>query len=378
MTKDDRLLPLPTANDLQTTNHDYPAKYSPMTDDESFDGERSTREYFNVVYKRLPIIVAMTILTTAVVAFYMYRQPSIYMAYTTMVIEPRKAKQTKEININFNNDTNYYATQLLLLQNVDLMREVVIRLNLHREPNLLGAQSKGFVSTFRSMFSSDKDSPNKTTSLPVLTETAEETNNGEQETLTPDEKERADRYANYFAGNLTAEQVERTNLVNISVKSNHQDLAARVANKVAEVFIEQDSDRETQGAKKNLEELGQSIERLKGTIASQSQQLLAEQINGNLPLTGTQGQEFNAGKLKTVSEQLLAAKDKRRSIQAEYDAAVDANSKGEIFAVLGSNQAIQVMRAQIAARKAKLEDRIQQLGAEIQEDSTSCALYRRL
>ena len=366
MTKDDRLLPLPTANDLQATNHDYPGRYSPMSDDDSFDDKRSTREYINVVYKRLPIIVALTILTTAVVAFYMYRQPLIFQAKTVMIIEPRKAKQTKEININFGNDANYYSTQLLLLKNPDLMRDVVVRLNLHREPNLLGGQNKDFISTFRSMFSSEKDSQNKEASLPILTETTDETINVEQARLTPEEKERADRYASVFLGNLSVEQEERTNLVNISVKSTSPDLAAILANEVTKVFIEQDIDRETVGAKRNLEDLRTSIEGLKGTIDLQSRQLIVEQINANLPLTGAEGQSFNAGKLTGVSGQLLAAKEKRRTIETDLAAAIDANSKGEIFAVLGDNQAIQVMRASIAARKAKNEDRIQQLTGEIQ------------
>ncbi|HXH69545.1 MAG TPA: hypothetical protein VNI60_04275, partial [Pyrinomonadaceae bacterium] len=367
MEKDNRLLPLPTAHDLQPINQDYPSKYSPMNDDDAFDNKRSTREYFNVVYKRLPIIVTMTILTTAVVAFYMYKQPSIFEAQTKMMIEPRKPKQQKEISINLNQDFNYYPTQLLLLKNRDLMREVVIRLNLHRDPNLLGGQSRGFISTFRSMFASDKDSQNKEASLPVLTETADDATGIEQVTLTPEEKERADRYADIFLLGLTVEQIEKTNLVNISVQSTNPDLAAKVADKVAEVFIEQDIDRETQGAKRNLADLGKSIDELKGTIATQSQQLIVEQSKYNLPLTGVQGQDFNASRLKSISEQLLTAKDKRRNIEADYAAAVDANSKGEIFAVLGKDQAIQSMRTQMAARKAKLEDRIQKLNADIQD-----------
>ncbi|HEX8638644.1 MAG TPA: hypothetical protein VF692_11315, partial [Pyrinomonadaceae bacterium] len=78
MEKDQRLTPLPNigVKDLQTANQDYPASYAPFYDDETFDDKRSLRQYFNIVYKRLPIILALTILTTAVAAFYMYRQPS--------------------------------------------------------------------------------------------------------------------------------------------------------------------------------------------------------------------------------------------------------------------------------------------------------------
>ncbi len=83
------------------------------------------------------------------------------------MIEPRKPKvQSKEaININFGADQNYYNTQLKLLQNPDLMREVVTSLNLHRDPNLFSNQNRGFLSTFRSMFTSEKVQ-NKESSLP--------------------------------------------------------------------------------------------------------------------------------------------------------------------------------------------------------------------
>ena len=68
-----------------------------------------------------------------------------------------------------------------------------------------------------------------------------------------------------------------------------------------------------------------------------------------------------------MSGQLLAAKDERRKIEGDYNAAVDANSKGQIFAMLGNNPAIQNMRQTLAVRKEKLNDRIQELNKQIQD-----------
>ncbi len=124
MEKDERLLPLPNAGELQLTHQDAAASYSPFYDEDGFREARSIREYFLVVYKRLPLILALTILATAATAFYMYRLPSIYEAQTTMIIEPPKPKaQSRDaININFGNDPSYYNTQLRLLQSSDLMQ----------------------------------------------------------------------------------------------------------------------------------------------------------------------------------------------------------------------------------------------------------------
>jgi hypothetical protein len=135
MDRDERLLPLP--NELQLANQEVPTSYAPIYDD-SFEEKRSFHEYLIIVYKRLPLIIALTVLVTSAVAFYMYRQPSLYEAQAQMIIAPPRPKvQSKEsININLGSDANYLNTQLRLLQTPDLMREVVIRLGLHRDPNL--------------------------------------------------------------------------------------------------------------------------------------------------------------------------------------------------------------------------------------------------
>ncbi|MEJ7860752.1 MAG: polysaccharide biosynthesis tyrosine autokinase [Pyrinomonadaceae bacterium] len=367
MQKDERLLPLPNAANLQLPNTDIPANYSPLYDEEALAEGRSVREYFNVVYKRLPLILAMAILTTTVVAFYMYRQPTIYQASTEMIIEPRKPRvQSKELNINFGADARYYDTQMKLLQNPDLMYKVVVRLNLHQDPNLFSGQNKSVFGTFSSMFSKDKNTAGSdSTSLPTLTsETGIDLNRPEQSALTEEEKERAETYATILLGNLSIEKVDKTNLVNIIVKSTNQRVAPKVADTVAEVFIEQDIERETQGSKQTYDDISKSIEDLKVTIASQSQQSIAERSSNNIPLTGGKGEDFNASRLQTISGQLLGARDDRRKLEAEYSAA--ANAGDQIFGVLGNNEAVSSMRSRLAERKAKLENDIQSLNNEIQ------------
>ncbi len=367
MEKDERLLPLPNKHDLQTAQPDYPPAYAPIYDDE-FSDKRSVREYFNIVYKRLPIILSLTILTTAVVAFYMYKQPSMFMATTEMIIEPPKPKPQDKNSVvinNYGDDLKYTNTQLQLLQNHDLMRDTVVNLGLYRDPNLFSDEEKGVISTFRSMFSGGKNDSGKS-SLPVLTDVSGEDGNAGQTSLTPEEKERADRYAGILGGGLKVEPQERTNLVSVSIQSSKPVLAAKVADKLAETFIEQDIERETQGAKKAYDDLSKSIVELESTIDSQTQAMINEQARTGLPLTGDKGQELSASTLQNLSAQLLAARDDRRKIEADYNAAVEANSKGQIFATLGNDPAILNVREKLAARKEKANDRVQELTILIQ------------
>ncbi|HEX8286390.1 MAG TPA: polysaccharide biosynthesis tyrosine autokinase [Pyrinomonadaceae bacterium] len=371
MEKDQRLAHLPGAGtgDLQRDNQDYPTSYAPFYDDDTFDEKRSVRQYFNIVYKRLPLILALTILTTAVAAFYMYRQPSVFLAQTEMLIEPRKPKiQSKDsININFANDVNYSSTQLKLLENFDLMMDVVTGLGLHRQPNLLGNQNKGVLATFRSIFSSDKTSESKDASLPVLSETTV-TGSADQIPLTPEEEERAQAYASTFLSGLTVTQIEQTNLVTISVKSTNPQLAAKVADKVAETFIEQDIERETKGAKDTYEELSKSIEDLKATINSKELELINLMRNGNLPL-GDKGGELSASILTNLSGQWITAIDNRRKIEARYNAAVNANAqgKGDNIQDLTENPIYRETMRINAERKGKLQDTIREIDSKINE-----------
>ena len=371
MEKDERLLPSPNIGGLQTPKEDYPANYSPFYDDDTVEQKRSIVEYLNIVYKRLPIILALTVITTAVVAFYMYRQPSVFEAHTEMVIEPRKPKQTQQATIITGTDVNYYNTQLELLKNPDLMREVVIRLGLHREPNLFGSQNKSFLATVRAMFSGGREAAPAPLSLPVITQSEGEITQVDEVVLSPEEKTRADMYAGMLLGGLRVQQVEKTNIVRIFVQSTHAELAARVADMTAEVFIEQDVERATQGTKKSLVDLTDSIERLKGTITAQTQQLIQEQKNSGIPLVGATGDTFSAARLQAVSDMFLKATDERGRLEADYNAAVAANAKGEILGKMVNDPTVVAARAAIAARKAALNARIEQLKIAIQDLTAS-------
>lgn len=370
MEKDERLLPLPKTNDLQVSNTDVPVSYSPFYDDDNFDERRSLREYFNVVYKRLPLILAMTIVVTAIAAFYMYRQPSIYQASTVMIVEPRKPKPQNAkdgININFGSDVNYYNTQLQLLQNADLMRDVVVRLELYKNPNLLNNENKGIGLFFRSLFSSGKDTPAKESALPVLPQNTGENQPVEQTPLTAEEKALADRYAGILLGGLTVVQREKTNLVDLSVTSTNPELAAKVADKVAEVFIEQDAKRETEGAKKNLESLTKSIEDLENTIANQEQEYIRYVQSSNLALQD-KGNELRISNLQTLMEQYNAAKDERLKLEARYNTAVQANNRGEGTSIpdLTESKIYQEQVRLNTERRSKLQDDIREIDKKIQ------------
>jgi capsular exopolysaccharide synthesis family protein len=367
MENDQRLTPLPVTTDIQTTHIDYGAGYSSLYDD-AFAGKRSIRQYFNIVYKRMPIILAIVILMTAAVALYSYRQPSIYEAHTGIIIEPRKppAAQKEAININFGDDQKYYNTQLELLKNPDLMKRVVVSLGLHRDANLFNDQNRGLLSGIKSLFSGGQKTVSPDNSLPIVSEASLDTDKSGQVQLTPEENARAEMYASMLVGGLSVNQLERTNIVNISLTGQNPALIAKVCDRVAELFIKEDADRETAGARKAYEDLGGSIEELKATIAQQENELITEQGTYNLPL-GDKGGELRSDNLKALQMQRNEADLDVQKLEAMYTAAVNASGKGDILSVVGDNKAIQDARSQNLKRQADLEKRIEEIDKKIDE-----------
>ncbi len=364
MQNDQRLTPLPVAaNDLQTSPIDVSLPYAGGYDD-SLDSKRSLRQYFNILYKRLPLIIACTVVVTAAAALYSYRQPSVYSAQTEMIINPRKAPQTQKdsININFGEDQKYYNTQLQLLQNQDLMKRVVVALGLQKEPNLFDDQNRGLLSGIKSLFGSERKQSPIDNQLPVFSDDVQP--DKEQPQLSPEENARAESYAATLQGSLHVDQVERTNIVNIRVESTNPLICAKVADTVAELFKREDADRETTGAKKAYEDLKKSISDLTETIAQEETGLIEEMKTANLPLQ-EKGNDLRASDLQALLTQLRTAEDDVNKLQAQYDAAAQASRNGDILAVVPDNKAIQDARSQNLKRQADLQKRIEDIENKI-------------
>ena len=376
MEQEQRLTPLPKTVEIRRPSHEYVSAYGSSYGDEVVEGRRTVQQYLNVIYKRLPLIIALTTLVTVAAAFYMYRQPSTYQATTELLIEPRKPKVTSKesININFGQDINYYNTQLELLQNPDLMKKVVIALGLYRDKALFGGQDKGVLASIKSLFTPSNPEPTEQNALPVISENAQapDTNNGV--TLTPEEENLVNQYVGRLVRGLRIEQRERTNLVNVHVTNEKPALAAKVADKVAEVFRDDDAAREMQGEKQAIADLARSIEELQGTIAQQELELMSEMRSSGLPLQ-EKGQDLAATRLGAMSEAYIKAMEGRRQLESQYNAAVAANARGEGASIpqLTESKIYQDAVRLSTERKGKLQDDIRALDKQIQASETERA-----
>ncbi len=355
---------------------DYPPAYSSFYDDETREGRRPLQQYISVIYKRLPMILTLAALATIAAAFYMYRLPTVYQATTEMIIEPRRPKVTSKdaININFGNDINYYNTQLQLLRNPDMMRQVVIELGLYRDPNLFSTGDGGITGSLRALFTTASDDADSSSALPVVSSPELLLGERPEIILSPDEEKRVNEYASRLLRGLIVNQVERTNLVRVSVNSTNKELAPKVADSVAVVFSKQNAEREQQGARRAVADLSRSITELQSVIAEQEAQLIDEMRKSNLPLQ-EKGQDLAASRLGSLSETWLRTMESRRQLEGRYNAAVAANNRGEGMNIpdLYENKIFQDTMRLNTERKAKLQDDIRNIDRQIQQAETEKA-----
>lgn len=319
VSQDNRLMPVSPLDrsldrplsDLTQTKGYGPAATEPTT----------IRDYLFVVLKRKWLILSLVLVVTSLVTIQMFRQPSIYEGETTIKIEPkpRNVLQTKEIVINAQSDPNFWGTQLKLLENPALARQVVLTLDLQNNPAFFGGQSQGGIfSSLRKIFSGQRtaQASRESTGLTMVGE-----DEAANESLTPEKLAQLEPYEDAILANETIEPILGTNLVKIKYSHSDPDLAQKVANTLAEVFVNNNLARATAGSTKAEDILAREIANLQSKIKRDQEAQFNYAKNKNLPLTTDPKTNLEVTRLATLSGQLLDAENETKEFKAKYEAA---------------------------------------------------------
>jgi succinoglycan biosynthesis transport protein ExoP len=349
ISQDNRLMPLSPApsetldRPLRDLTHQPVAQPSQLVD------AKHLRDYLSVVLKRKWLILSLVVVVTSLVAIHMYRQPSIYEANAQLQIEQksRSVLQTQGFVIQASRDPTYWNTQLKLLQDPTLARQVILTLDLQNNQNFLGGQARGsLLSNVRRLFGGAKAEKKQSEEggVPVVTEEATAALGN---TLTPDQLERLEPFENALLANLTVEPVEKTNLVQIRFRHTDPDIASKVANMIALVFRQNDIARETKGETTAREQLDNEIAKLQIKIQQLEEMRTNRMKSIGVPLMpGQEGVNITQKRVETYSDQLLQAEKARKELEARYSAATGMQDKWAIPEVQG-NKDVQRLREKI-------------------------------
>src|SRR5258705_1353727 len=308
------------------------------------------RDYLFIVLKRKWLILSLVLVVTSLVTMQAFRALTIYDGKANIRIEQRAPNvlQTKEIVIAGQTDPNFWGTQLNLLENPALARQVVLTLDLQHNPAFFGGQSQGGVfSSIRRIFSKPKkvnESPAVSSGLTVVGES--EVTGG---SLTPEQLAELEPYEDAIIGGETVESVPQTNLVKIRFVHSDSELAQKIANTLAEVFVNNNVERSTMGSNKAEDLLAREIANLQTKIKHDQEAQFNYAKSHNLPLVNDTAGNLEATRLATLSGQLLTAENERKYLQAQLEA---ARKEQDPFSIPDVNT---------SGRVEKLRDRISAL-----------------
>ncbi|HEV2881595.1 MAG TPA: polysaccharide biosynthesis tyrosine autokinase [Pyrinomonadaceae bacterium] len=351
MSQDNRLLPLTPGTNLdrplrELTHPDRP------NNTYSLGEPTHLRDYLLVVLKRKWLILSLIVVVTSLVAIQMYRQPTIYRAESIIQIEQKQKNllKTKEFVINAQSDPAYWGTQLALLENPRLHRKVILALDLQNNPSFIGGQARpSLLTAVRRVFSRQKPAAapgaGQEGGLGVVDDAP--ITPAEAEKLSPEQTAKMLAYEDVLRSNLTIDPVARTNLVKIVYQHTNPDLAMKIADTLAAVFIQDNIERETSGSTKNAEQLARNIADLQADIRQKQQEVIKFRMDHGLPLGKIQGENLTASILTTSTAQMMEAEAERKKLQAAYEAAQTAPDLFAIPEVL-ENKSVQELRDKLS------------------------------
>lgn len=323
MTQDERLIPVGSAVDRSLEQLAQSKPYGKY-DRYGSAPETHLREYLFVILKRKWLILSIVLVVTSLVTIQVYREPSIYEAVTTIRIEPKQQSllQSSQVVINGPTDPNFWGTQFKLLQNPALARQVILTLNLQNDPTFLGGQAQNSIfASLKRIFSREKPVVATTPvagSLPIGEDELKERQ------FTPEEAARLEPYEDAIAAGETVEPVPGTSLVNIKYQHTDPQLAQKIANTLAEVFVTNNAERMESVGSKNAISLGQEIAKTQDKIKREQDARFAFAKAKDIPLTSEPGSNLEQVRASTYSSQLLAAENEKRTAIANYEAAKSA------------------------------------------------------
>lgn len=321
MTQDERLIPAARAGrELDRSLADF-ATAKPYDRYGAAAVETSLRDYLFVILKRKWLILGVMLVITSMAAVQQYRQPSIYDGIAQLKIEekPPNILSSSQIVIT-QRDPNFWGTQIKMLQNPSLARQVILTLDLPHNPNFLGGRANGgLFNSLKYLFSRTKvaASPAATSGEQTITEEElrDKVNN-----LTPEELVRLEPYEDAIIANEDVQIVEKTNLVTIKYTHNDPALAQKVANTLVDVFANNNAQHLESGTKKQSEQLASQIATYDGLVKKERDDRIAYAKQYGLPLTPSEN-NVPIQREQTYNKQLLDAENEYRKLKSDYEAA---------------------------------------------------------
>ena len=347
--------------DLVPTNHDIPQRelFVPPPGygmDFGPEGEAHLRDYWRSVRRHLWLLLGITALVTTLVAVFMARKPDIYEARVRIQVDEDTNpalgafKGSPVIVNNTYEDPTYLNTQIQILSSASLLSRVVKALDLEHNQGFLRAPSQNRT-TWQSMLrmvgiGRNIPEPQKPPTPDLLTlapTSAPKT--------TADSLEEVNKLAPYVESLqllLEVQQVKDTRLIEIHFTHPDPQVAAKVVNTIAEVFVLTNLEKKTQTNYTTGDFLQKRIAELQSDIRTAEEKLI-NYAKSNQILSLDASQNTVVDRLSGLNKQLLEAENERKMTEAAYRV---SQEPGAVDAIAAANT--KELETKLADLKGKL------------------------
>lgn len=193
--------------------------------DSSTEEEINLRDYIDVLIRRKWVVISCLVVSVITVAIASYLMKPIYKAEATIEIDPDNPKITtfqEVVEVQSQQTDAFYQTQYQLLKSRYLAEDVINALQL--DPPDKAEKGSGFISSIGSKISDLFSGRKRDVVDPKRIEIEREA--------------RKEGFIDLFLDNVTISPQKNSRLVQVGFKSPNPELAARVANTLADKYMQ--------------------------------------------------------------------------------------------------------------------------------------------
>ncbi|HVQ36402.1 MAG TPA: polysaccharide biosynthesis tyrosine autokinase [Pyrinomonadaceae bacterium] len=279
------------------------------------------RSLWRIVLKRKWLVISVTLIITILVALQVFGRKSVYQASTVIKIDKENSTVLRIGDVTLQaDDSDTINTDILILKSTSLLEDMVVELNLDKNPRLVEPSGKSAWTVIKDIGSGKSpvaDNLNRGEALrqapPVVSDQL-----GRLEPRSRQESERLAPYVRVVQTNLVIEPIEDTRAVRISFTHTDPAIAALVANGLADRFKRYNFENKTEKFTNTSDWLQRSTRELQGKVQNAEQQLA--NYSGQHNIFSTEGKEtLSSEKLTKLHDLSMRAATDRLLKQSLYE-----------------------------------------------------------
>lgn len=344
--------------------------------------EMNIQQYLQLLIAHIRLISIVLMVVVTVVGVFTYYSPKMYTAYTSLNFDFKGGNPFADARSVTARETTYLATQIDLIQSQNVAQKVVDSLNgversalieaLDRRQSVLGQ----LIGQARSAISSLFEAPPP--ELGISTE-------GVGETLAPQEIIRVENPYHWLSGGVLGD-LEVTpsfgsRIVEISYSSTNPKVAALIANRVAEAYVDKNLEMIVDPARRTKTWFDEQLKSLRVKLEASQERLTDYQQQQGVVATDERV-DTETSRLSELSSQLVIAQQNTRDAVTSLNRLQEVLGEGKspmTMPAVFNNPVVQAIKSelrQLEIKQSELSSKLGENHPKLQQINTDLKLVR--